>query len=219
MTWNFAPAFTGSCSVTSGGSGSSGGGAVASVFGRTGAVVAAANDYAFSQISGIAQVAQGGTGGSTAAAARQALLPAYAGNGAKCLALNSAGTDAEWAVCASGGGGGAVSGMGLLGDGSPENPFRVNPATVPTYFSASGSLSFSTFGGTGSCEEQSLALAGAAVGDVVKFSLPNTLPAGIVVGAEYVSAAGQVTLRLCRLGGSTGTISGAAFTVQILRSF
>jgi hypothetical protein len=35
-----------------------GGGAVASVFGRTGAVVAATNDYSFSQINGVATVAQ-----------------------------------------------------------------------------------------------------------------------------------------------------------------
>jgi len=47
---------------TGGGSGGSGGGAISSVFGRTGAVVAANNDYGFSQISGtlaLGQIAQG----------------------------------------------------------------------------------------------------------------------------------------------------------------
>jgi hypothetical protein len=204
--------------LESAGSGCGGAGGVTSVFGRTGSVTAQTGDYLFSQIGGLASVAQGGTGGGTASAARQNLLPPYVSNGGRCLALNAAGTDTEWVECAGGGTGGQVSGTGLLGTGSSGDPFRVNPATVPTYFSASGSLSFSSFGGTGACEEQSLALAGAVVGDVVRFSLPNTLPAGIVVGAQYVSAVGQATLRLCRLGG-TGTISGAAFTAQILRSF
>jgi hypothetical protein len=46
-------------------SGPTGGGTVASVFGRTGAVVAAANDYNFNQLAGSATAAQGGlpTGG------------------------------------------------------------------------------------------------------------------------------------------------------------
>lgn len=49
------------------------GGIVTSVFGRTGDVVAANNDYAFSQISGTAAISQGGTGATGAAAARNNL--------------------------------------------------------------------------------------------------------------------------------------------------
>lgn len=45
-------------------------GAVTSVFGRTGAVVSASNDYNFNQLAGTAAVAQGGTGSGTAAGAR-----------------------------------------------------------------------------------------------------------------------------------------------------
>jgi len=48
--------------------GACGGGDVSSVFGRTGAVVATANDYSFSQISGTAAVNQGGTGADLSAA-------------------------------------------------------------------------------------------------------------------------------------------------------
>lgn len=66
----------------------SGGGAVSSVFGRTGAVVAAANDYAFSQISGTAAIAQGGTGQTT----QQAALDALAGATTSGLVLRGNGT-------------------------------------------------------------------------------------------------------------------------------
>jgi hypothetical protein len=47
-----------------------GGGIVSSVFGRTGAVVATSGDYSFSLISGTAAITQGGTGGTSASAAR-----------------------------------------------------------------------------------------------------------------------------------------------------
>ncbi len=52
-------------------------------------------------ISGLAtdlQIADGGTGASTAANARINLLPSYSGNASKVLALNSSATDVEWAA-------------------------------------------------------------------------------------------------------------------------
>lgn len=48
---------------------------VTEVFGRTGAVVATSGDYSFSEISGTAAIAQGGTGQTSAAAAYNALSP------------------------------------------------------------------------------------------------------------------------------------------------
>jgi len=111
-----------------------------------------------------------------------------------------------------------VSGTGLLGDGSSGDPFRVNPLTVPTRISATDSLSYSTFSGLGNCEEQSITLTGAATGDVPTVGHSVSLPAGIIVGDVFVSAAHTVTIRLCRLAG-TNTISGATFTAQIVRSF
>ena len=58
-------------------------------------------------LSGTIDVANGGTGASTAANARVNLLPSYTGNSTKVLAVNSGATDVEW-VAQSGGGGGAV---------------------------------------------------------------------------------------------------------------
>ena len=75
----------------------SGGGAVASVFGRSGAVTAQTGDYSFSQISGTLGIAAGGTGQTTASTALTALLPSQSGttNG---QVLQSNGTVASWAT-------------------------------------------------------------------------------------------------------------------------
>jgi len=274
--FTFDPALTGTCAATTGGGT---GGAVSSVFGRTGAVVAATNDYAFTDISGTLAVNKGGTGATTAAAARVALLNSYSGNGSKCLALNSGATDTEWATCGSGGGGGgavypivftgqttltvtaATHGLGTTpipaggcrrsSDGEwPEgwkfttngsgditiepaagaaftgtcfaagtaggNLVLTDPALVPTRITGTASLSFSTFGGTGNCEEQNITVAGAASGDVPTVSLYNTFPAGIILGAVYVSTTNTVTVKLCRLAGAN-TISNQTFNAQIVR--
>ncbi len=61
---------------------------------RTGAVVPALNDYSFSQISGVATIAQGGSGQSTANAALNAFLPTQASQSGKVLGTN--GTDSSW---------------------------------------------------------------------------------------------------------------------------
>lgn len=96
------------------------GGAVSSVFGRTGAVTAATNDYAFSQISGTAAISQGGTGATTAATARVALLPSLTGNATKVLSVNPGATDVEWTNSSSGNltGSATISSWGTIGAGA-----------------------------------------------------------------------------------------------------
>ncbi len=73
-------------------------------------------------ISGITDldVADGGTGASTAEGARVNLLPSYSGNALRVLRLNSGGTDVEWASVASGTVTSvAVNSTDLLVSGSP----------------------------------------------------------------------------------------------------
>ncbi len=96
-----------------------GGGAVASVFGRTGAVVAAADDYEISEITGL----------TAALAAKQGLNSALtslatAGLGAAdyYLKMNGAGTAVEWVA---GGGGG----LGYGGSGGTQNYIQAPDAS------------------------------------------------------------------------------------------
>jgi hypothetical protein len=181
--------------------------AVASVFGRTGAVTSQSGDYAFAQVSGRAGLAQGGTNQGAWTAGR-------------CVQVSADGTQLEsaGAPCGAGGGSSGVAGTGLLGSGSTDDPLRVNPATVPSYLTSAGSLTFSGFSAAGNCEEQSMALAGAQVGDPVNIGLPNTLPAGIILGGGYVGAADTVVIRMCRLAGAS-TISSSAFRATVIKSF
>ncbi len=161
-------------------------------------------------------IASGGTGATTASAARVALLPSLSGNASKCMAVNSGATDVEWTTCASGGGGGTVDGTSLLGAGTEGDPLRVNPATVPTRITGAASLSMSTFGSS-SCEEGNITVSGAAVGDEVMIGAPTGLGMGLTwVG--YVSSSNTVTLRVCRISGSA-TISAQTFRATIIRSF
>jgi len=96
VTITVDPAWTGTCYLHAGSGYTGGGGDVSSVFGRTGAVVSATNDYAFSQISGTAAISQGGTGATTAAAARVALFPSMTGNALKRVRVNTGATDIEY---------------------------------------------------------------------------------------------------------------------------
>ena len=61
---------------------------------------------------GVTAVASGGTGATTAAGARASLLPAFASNIGKVLAVNSSATDVEFVAA---GGTGTVSGLTLSG--------------------------------------------------------------------------------------------------------
>jgi hypothetical protein len=78
-------------------------------------------------VTGTVAVANGGTGATTVANARVNLLPSYTGNATKVLALNSSGTDVEWA--AAGSGSGSVTSVAL---------------SAPTGFAVTGSPITST---------------------------------------------------------------------------
>ncbi len=87
----FAVPQTGRCVVSGTASGTSGGGAVESVFGRTGAVAAQTGDYSFTEISGTLDLSKGGTSQTSWTAGR-------------CVQVSSDGTRLEsaGANCATG---------------------------------------------------------------------------------------------------------------------
>ena len=66
------------------------------------------------EVTGTLPVANGGTGGTTAAAARAALLPSFAGNAGKALVVNAGSSDVEFATVSGGGGSTLVRGSGVL---------------------------------------------------------------------------------------------------------
>jgi len=96
-------------------------------------------------VTGITDIAlaDGGTGASTAANARINLLPAYAGNGLKTLALNSGATDVEWSAA----GTGTVTSVALSG-GTTGLTFSGSPVTTSGTITVAGTLALAN-GGTG----------------------------------------------------------------------
>ena len=96
-------------------------------------------------VTGITDIAlaDGGTGASTAANARINLLPAYAGNGLKTLALNSGATDVEWSAA----GTGTVTSVALSG-GSTGLTVSGSPITTSGTITVGGTLALAN-GGTG----------------------------------------------------------------------
>lgn len=104
LTVTGTSAFTGAITAT--------GGVVGNVTGNASGTAA--------NVTGTVAIANGGTGSTTAANARIALLPSYATNALKVLRVNAGGTDVEWATSAAGtvtsvSGAGTVSGLTLTG--------------------------------------------------------------------------------------------------------
>jgi hypothetical protein len=87
-------------------------------------------------------VADGGTGASTAANARVNLLPSYAGNGSRVLALNAGATDTVWVA-----GAGSVTSVAASG-GTTGLTFSGSPITTSGTLTLSGTLDLDN-GGTG----------------------------------------------------------------------
>jgi hypothetical protein len=162
-------------------------------------------------------LADGGTGASTAANARVNLLPAYAGNGLKTLALNSGATDVEWTAAGSGtvtsvAGAGTVNGLTLTGTVTATGSLTLGGtlANVDLTTSVTGTLPIAN-GGTAATTASGArdALLPDYSGNVGKVLAVNS-------GATDVewSAAGTGTVTSVDLdGGTTGlTFSGSPVT-------
>ena len=160
--------------VSSGGTGS-----------NTGSGAALTSLNASNVSSGTLAVAYGGTGGTTAATARVNLLPSYAGNAGRFLALNAGATDTEWV---SAGGAGTVTSVNATTAISGLS-FSGGPITSAGTLTLSGTLGVAG-GGTGTTTLTSGAvLIGAGTSAVTSVS-PGT--AGNVLasnGSAWVSQA------------------------------
>jgi hypothetical protein len=208
LTVTFTAAQTGRCVVGAGiatGGVGGGSGSVTSVslsmptgFSVTGSPVTSSGTLAVAtSLSGVVKAGSGA-------------FSVVTGTGSDCVRV-----DGTSGACGSGGGSSYTAGSGIDITGSV---ISAAPATVPTYLTGTASLTFSSFSGTGNCEEQSAALAGVAVGDPVSVGLPVVLPAGIIHGAAWATAPNTVTLRLCRLAG-TNTISAQTFRLWAHKAF
>lgn len=162
-------------------------------------------------------VAQGGTGSTTAAGARTKLLPAYAGNAGKVLALNVGGTDTEWIAAAAG----SVTSVALSG-GTTGLTVTGSPITTSGTITLGGTLAVAN-GGTGSTtasaaatalglgtasnvQHNSLGVGTAASGTGGEIRATNNVTAYYSSDAKFkenVHAIPDALTKVCVIGGKT----------------
>jgi hypothetical protein len=201
------------------GSGGQGGGAVSSVFGRTGTITKGEGDYDLADLGDVASK----KGNSTAVQ----MFGGGTTNTNDCAKFDANGNIVSaGAACGSGGGSGAPGGSagqaqfhgsgGVLegrtcgaGIDCSSGAFRVDPGAVaPLPVTATASLDFASTA-QNTCNELSIPLSGAATGDAVSISPPAAIEAGFVWSA-YVSSANTVSIRLCKI--TSGTVDPANAT-------
>ena len=136
---------------------------------------------------GTLAVGNGGTGATTAAAARASLLPAFASNAGKVLAVNSGATDVEF-ITVSGGGGGTVTSVNGSG-GSTGLTLTGGAITTSGTLTLGGTLAVAS-GGTG---QTSLAAAGIVLTSGTQSIAGNkTFTGGVdfTTSTSFITAAG-----------------------------
>lgn len=107
-----------------------------------------------------------------------------------------------------------VGGEGLVQSG-PE--FAVDAASVPSFLRSQVDLTPWTVAAS-SCTARSASLVGAALLDAVVPGWPADLHPALS-GAMLVSAAGEVTIRLCNVSGASVAVPARSFGIVIVKSF
>jgi hypothetical protein len=167
-------------------------------------------------ISGITDlaVADGGTGASSASGARTNLLPAYASNAGKVLAVTSGATDVEWIPA---GGVGTVTSIDVSG-GTTGLTMSGGPITGAGTITLAGTLAVDN-GGTGQTSAQSAmnAFAGAVTsGQYLRGNGTNIVMSAIQVGdvptlnQNTTGTASNVTGTVAIANGGSGQTSAQA---------
>jgi hypothetical protein len=110
------------------------------------------------------------------------------------------------------------SGLGIVAlDSGTQSTISVDAALIPTYLTASASLSFPAVA-TGACSsELTVVLTGANPGDSVAPGWPPSMPPGFM-GMMRVSSSGIVGVRLCNFSGSAVTPQTDTFRATVVRS-
>ena len=103
------------------------------------------------------------------------------------------------------------SGRCVVSSGGAGNP-------APTVLTASGNLSFPAIGAGTCAADQTLAMPGAAPGDMVAPAWPANLSTGLM-GTMWVSASGTLSVRLCNLSAVTVNAASNTYSAADVRSF
>lgn len=184
-------------------------------------------------ISGTVAISEGGTGATTAAGARDNLLPDYTSNKGKVLAVNNTETDVEW--IATSGGGGTVTSIGISGtnitvtdspvttSGTIKIALADTAVTAATYGAADKVAKFTVDaqGRLTSASDVSIAIANTAVSGLGTMSTQNannvTITGGSISGITDLAVAdGGTGVSTVPTNGQLLIGNGTGYTVAAL---
>ncbi len=157
-----------------------------------------------SNVTGVVQITNGGTGTNSASGARVNLLPSYTGNSNKVLAINAGGTDVEW-ITQTGGGTSGVTSVDVSG-GSTGLTTSGGPITNSGTITLGGTLAIAA-GGTGATNAASAieAFLPAYTNNANKVLALNTNATALVWTTNAGGGGGSGTVTsIDASGGSTG---------------
>ena len=195
---------------------------VTEVFGRTGSVVATSGDYSFSEISGTATIAQGGTGATT----RQAAINALTGTQSAGTYLRSDGTNATLAAIEAGdvptlnqstsgnaatattaSNASAVGGIGVSGTPASGQVLTATSVTAADWQTPTTAPVTEVFGRTGAVTAQSGDYSFSEISGTAQISQGGT---GATTAQAAINAlAGAVTAAEFLRGNGTNVVLGA----------
>lgn len=134
-------------------------------------------------MSGVLNLTNGGTGSTTAAGARNNILPTYTGNANRVLAVNASETDAQWVPAFSDG---TVTSVSVVG-GFTGLTFSGGPVTTSGTMTMAGTLNVAS-GGTGANT-----LTGYVKGNATSaFTASATIPFNDIAGRAFIQALSTV---------------------------
>lgn len=145
-----------------------------------------------SNLVGVISITKGGTGQTNAAAAIEALLPAYTNNASKFLALNTNATALEWVTNSGGGGGGLTSPVAIVDGGTGQtNALAALSALFVDNFSDTNVGAIHSVIGSGTTSSSSYA-SGISLGFTNALNNNYTIGIGSLntIGGEYGVAIG-----------------------------
>jgi len=112
-----------------------------------------------------------------------------------------------------------AGGQGIILTETPgQSTVAVDNGVIPTYLTASATLTFSSISNNACAPDQPLTVTGANPGDAVAPAWPSNLPSG-VLGVMFVSSINTVNVRLCNLSGAVVTPPSNAFRATIVRNY
>ncbi|MFB3778602.1 MAG: hypothetical protein ACE141_13370 [Bryobacteraceae bacterium] len=123
----------------------------------------------------------------------------------------------QWSASSGASGGDTViPGVGITVSGASPKQVSVDTAVVPTFLTGTAILDFPAIEAA-SCQEMSLPLVGAAIGDAVAAGWPP-LSSGLI-GMAQVTTVNEVSLRLCNLSAIEVDPPNTTYRATIVRGF